>query len=94
MKKTEIIAFKNATIENNKIIEIKTKKSKGDEYEEVVFECGLDELYDKIDEMGEVKVSISSDSSMSSEEAKKLITMYNDKSEISIKISQESDENF
>lgn len=92
MKKTEKIKFKNATIENNKITEIKVKKSNGVEYEETVFECGLDELYDKIDKMGEVKVTIGSESPMSSEQAKKLISMYDGKYDITLDITSESDE--
>lgn len=87
MKEQRKIVLKNAelTTENGKDVVREIKK------DEIVFQCDLSELYDKIDTMRFVKVQISSESPMSSDEAKHLIDMYKDKEGISMNISSEEE---
>ena len=85
MKEQRKIVLKNAelTTENGKDIVREMKK------DEIVSQCDLSELYEKIDSMGFVKVQIGSESPMSSDEAKQLIDMYKNKEGISMNISSE-----
>lgn len=87
MKEQRKIILKNAELKtvNGETIVREFKK------DEVSFECNLSELYEKIDEMGNVKVQIGSETSMTSNEAKHLIDMYKDKEGISINISSEEE---
>ena len=85
MKEQRKIVLKNAelTTENGKDVVREMKK------DEIVSQCDLSELYEKIDSMGFVKVQIGSESPMSSDEAKQLIDMYKNKEGISMNISSE-----
>ena len=87
MKEQRKIVLKNAelTTENGKDVVREIKK------DEIISQCDLSDLYDKIDTMGFVKVQISSESPMSSDEAKHLIDMYKDKEGISMNISSEEE---
>lgn len=87
MKEQRKIVLKNAelTTENGKDVVREIKK------DEIVSQCDLSELYEKIDNMGFVKVQIGSESPMSSDEAKQLIDMYKDKEGISMNISSEEE---
>ena len=87
MKEQRKLVLKNAelTTENGKDIVREMKK------DEIVSQCDLSELYEKIDSMGFVKVQIGSESPMSSDEAKQLIDMYKNKEGISMNISSEEE---